>query len=93
MRLTYTLPTPASPGHQRTESTNTSCNQWLSLTKIAIEVPHDGRNRSLVACTNRCGEYIKLEQLEACQSPKSLKSPEGLITPVSSNTIHRHLRL
>jgi hypothetical protein len=33
------LPTPAGVGHQRTESTNTGCNQWLSLVKIALKVP------------------------------------------------------
>jgi hypothetical protein len=44
---TNILPTPASVGHQRTESTSTGCNQWLSLAKIALKVPLAGRNRSL----------------------------------------------
>jgi hypothetical protein len=40
------------------ENTNTNCNQWLSLAKIALKVPHVGRNCSLVARTSRCGECI-----------------------------------
>jgi hypothetical protein len=51
-----TLPTPDGVGHQRTESTNIGCNQWLSLAKIALKVPIAGRNRSLVANTIMCGE-------------------------------------
>ena len=39
-------------------STNTGCNQWLSLAKIALKVSSAGRNRSLVANTGRCGEGI-----------------------------------
>jgi hypothetical protein len=60
MRLSYpnTLPAPAGAGHQRTESTSTGCIQWLSLAKIALNVPLPGRNRSLVAITNMCGEDI-----------------------------------
>jgi len=54
----YTLPTPAGASHRRMESTSTSCNQWLSLTKIARKVPPAGRNGSLVASTNECGEDI-----------------------------------
>ena len=30
-----------------------------SHTKIALKVPPAGRNRSLVACTSRCGEFIR----------------------------------
>jgi hypothetical protein len=56
--LTYTLPTPVGVGHQWTENTNTGCNQWLSLAKIALKVPPVGRNCSLVASTNMCGEGI-----------------------------------
>jgi hypothetical protein len=37
----------------------TGCNQWLSLAKIPLKVPPAGRNRSLVACTSRCGECIR----------------------------------
>jgi hypothetical protein len=40
------------------ESTNTGCNQWLSLAKIALKVPHACRNHLLVAHTNRCGKCI-----------------------------------
>jgi len=53
-----TLPTHVGAGHQRTESTNTSCNQWLSLAKIALKIPLADRTRSLVANTSRCGEGI-----------------------------------
>jgi len=48
------------------ESTITGCNQWLALAKIALKVPHAGRNRSLVANTNMCGEGISKERLEDC---------------------------
>jgi hypothetical protein len=58
--VTNTLPTHVGAGHQRTERTNTGCNQWLSLAKIALKVPLASRNRSLVANTNRCGEGIKV---------------------------------
>jgi hypothetical protein len=34
-------------------------NQWFSLAKIALKVPHDDRKRSLVARTNRCEECIR----------------------------------
>ena len=56
-----TLPTPVGVGHQWTESTSIGCNQWLSLAKIALKVPPAGRNRSLVASTNRCGEGISFK--------------------------------
>ena len=56
---TNTLPTSVSVGHQWTKSTNTGCNQWLSLAKIALKVHLVGRNRSLVANTSRCGEGIR----------------------------------
>ena len=42
------------------KSTNTGCNQWLSLAKITLKVPHAGRNRSLVVRTSRCGKCISL---------------------------------
>jgi hypothetical protein len=58
-----TLPTHAVVGHQRTESTNIGCNQWLSLAKITLKVPLAGRNRSLVANTNMCGEGIRHERV------------------------------
>jgi hypothetical protein len=58
---TYTLPTPAGVGHQRTESTMTGCNQWLSLAKIALKVALAGRDRSLVANTSRCREGISVK--------------------------------
>ena len=54
-----TLPTPAGVGHQWKKSTRTGCNQWLSLVKITLKVPHAGRNRSVVANTSRCGEGIR----------------------------------
>jgi hypothetical protein len=58
-KLNNTLPTPAGVvGHQQTESTNTSCKQWLSLVKIVLKVSLADRNRSLVASTSRCGEGI-----------------------------------
>jgi hypothetical protein len=44
------------------ESINTSCNQWLSLAKIGLEVPHVGRDRSLVARAIKCVECISLRQ-------------------------------
>ena len=57
-RVTYTLLTPVGFGYHWMESTNTGCNQWLSLTKIALKVPLDVRNRSLMANTSMCGEGI-----------------------------------
>jgi len=60
MLITNTLPTPAKVGHQRTESTNIGCNQWLSLAKIALKVPLAGRNHSLMANTSMCGEGINV---------------------------------
>ena len=44
------------PGHQRTVSTSKSCNQWLSLAKTLLKVALVGGNRSLVACTSKCGQ-------------------------------------
>jgi hypothetical protein len=41
--MTYTLPTPAGASHQRTESTNTGRNQWLSPDKksyLLVEIVH-----------------------------------------------------
>ena len=58
-----TLPTSTGAGHQWTESTSTGCNQWLSLAKIVLKVPHVGRNRSLVTNTNRCGEGITVSSM------------------------------
>ena len=51
-------PTLIGMGHQWTENTNIGCNQRLSLAKLALKVPPIDRNRSLVACTNMCGECI-----------------------------------
>ena len=48
-------PTLTGAGHQWTVSTNTGCTQWLSLAKPALKVAPTGRNRSLVACTSKCG--------------------------------------
>jgi hypothetical protein len=45
-----TLPTPTRVG--------------LSLAKIALKMPHAGRNRSLVARTNKCGECISYLHLK-----------------------------
>ena len=45
-------------GHQRTVSTSKGCNQWLSLAKTLLKVALDGGNRSLVACTSKCGWAI-----------------------------------
>jgi hypothetical protein len=56
---TNTLPTLASVGHQKTESTSTGCNQWLSLAKITLKVSLDGRNRLLVVNTSKCGKGIR----------------------------------
>ena len=42
------------------ESTSTGCNQFLSLAKVALKVPPNGRNRSLVARTSRCGECVSI---------------------------------
>ena len=40
-------------GHQWTVSTNTGCNQWLSLAKPCLKVLPGGRNRSPVARTSK----------------------------------------
>ena len=58
--LRHTLPTHVGVGHEWTESTNTGCNQWLSLAKITLKVSPAGRNHSLVGNTNKCGEGINL---------------------------------
>ena len=57
---TYSPPTLGA-GHQQTVSTNTGCNQWLSVAKTLLKVALDGRNRSLVACTTKCGWAITLD--------------------------------
>jgi hypothetical protein len=59
----YTLPTLDGVGHQWTEGTSTGCNQWLTLAKIALKMPHAGRSCSLVVNTSRCGEGINLRRL------------------------------
>ena len=41
-------------------STNTSCNQWLSLAKPTFKVASIGRNCTLVARTIKCGWAIIL---------------------------------
>jgi hypothetical protein len=56
----YTLPTPAGAGHWGMESTSIGCNQWFSRAKITPKMPHAGRNRSLVASTDGCGEGISV---------------------------------
>jgi len=63
---TYSPPTLTGVGHQWTDGINGGCNQWLSLAKLALEVPHAGRNRSLVARSNRCGECIKTSTFKPC---------------------------
>jgi hypothetical protein len=59
-----------SVGHQRTESTNIGCNQWLSLAKIALKMSLADRNRSLVANTSMCREgnsiFVIMLQLGEC---------------------------
>ena len=49
---------------QRMMSTNTSYNQWLSLAKTLLKVALDGRNRSLVARTNKCGWVINKQAID-----------------------------
>jgi hypothetical protein len=56
--LTYSPPTLTGVGHQWTVSTNTGCNQWLSLAKPTLKMPLADRNHSLVARTNKCGWAI-----------------------------------
>ena len=51
-------PTLTGAGHQRTVSTNTSCNQWLLLAKTLLKVALYGRNRSMVAHTSKCGRHL-----------------------------------
>jgi hypothetical protein len=60
-QLSHSPSTLSGVGHQWTESTSSGCNQWLSLAKIALKVPPTGKNRSMVACTSRCGECITCE--------------------------------
>ena len=55
---TYSPPTLTGAGHQRTVSTSTRCNQWLSLAITLLKVALAGRNRSLVACSSKCGWAI-----------------------------------
>ena len=38
--------------------TNIGYNQWLSLAKPTLKVPHASKNRSLVARTSKCGWAI-----------------------------------
>ena len=66
--IAYSPPTLTSVGHQWTVSTNTSCNQWFSLTKSILKVAHVGRNRSLVANTSKCGCAISYTS-HACIVP------------------------
>ena len=64
--VAYNPPTLTGVGHQWTASTCTGCNQCLSLAKSTLKVAHDGRNRSLVAHTNKCGwagRHVKRCQL------------------------------
>ena len=56
--ITYSPPTLTGAGHQRTVSTNTCCNQWLSLTKSPLKVTLADRNRSMMVCTSKCGFAI-----------------------------------
>ena len=54
-------PTLTSAGHQRTVSTSSGCNQWLSLAKPLLKVALAGRNRSLVTQTSKCGWAISVD--------------------------------
>ena len=56
--LTISSPTLTVPGHQRTVSTSKGCNHWLSLAKTLLKVALAGGNRSMVACTSKCGWAI-----------------------------------
>ena len=51
------------------KSTSIGCNQWLSLTKIALKVPHVDRNRSLVARTNMCGDSVSISFIRISINP------------------------
>ena len=65
--LTYSPPTVTGAGHQRTVSTSTGCNQWLSLAKTLLKVALVGRNRSLIAHNSKCGWTIRLVVVSAWQ--------------------------
>ena len=54
----FTYSPPTLSGYQWTVSTSTSYIQWLSLAKRTLKVTPTGRNRSLVARTNKCGWAI-----------------------------------
>ena len=56
--ITCSPPTLTGAGPQRTVSTNTGCNRWLSLAKTLSKVILAGRNRLLVARTSKCGWAI-----------------------------------
>ena len=58
LRGTYSPPTLTGAGQQQTVSTNTGCNQWLSLVETLLKVALVGRHRSLVANTSKCGWAI-----------------------------------
>ena len=45
-------------GQQLMVSTNTNYIQWFSLAKPTSKVTPIGRNRSLVACTSKCGWVV-----------------------------------
>ena len=45
-------------GHLLMVSTNTNYIQWFSLAKPTSKVTPIGRNRSLVACTSKCGWVV-----------------------------------
>ena len=62
LRISHLIARPhlLVPDHQRTVSTSKGCNQWLSLAKTLLKVALAGGNRSLVACTSKCGRAITL---------------------------------
>ena len=60
LHATNSPPTVTGAGHHWTVSTNIGCNQWLSLAKTLLKVTLAGRNRSMVARTNKCGWAISL---------------------------------
>ena len=62
--ITYSPPTLTGEDHQRTVS-----NQWLSLAKTLLKVAIFGRNRSLVARTNKCGWDNSLQEITNTFSP------------------------
>ena len=64
-------PTHTGAGHQWMVSTNTDCNQWLSVAEPGLKVARAGRNRSLVTCTSMYGCAISwripiIDQYFAC---------------------------